>query len=396
MENNFWTSVFGWATGKKDIMNRNSNLNEFWGTKKPVWVDTNKPIDLFMTVPELRAVIERRASMMSSAKPKIVDDDGNEIENHPWLYEIINKPNPLQSWSDVIFSLSINDALFNNAFAYSPKLAFDFRKQIVPLPSSMMKIKLSGRFLNQLDSGGLFDGFEFHYNENDFETIEIDDMVYLATPDGINLINPSNRIETLKFPLSNIVSQYKKRNVLLENLTALGILSTQKSDMGGSLPLTDDERKKIRNDWKRRNRDEIIMTEANVNWTPMNFPTRDLLLFEELDADRMAIIDAFGMSHHIFSKESGSTFSNVREGMRMTYQDTIIPETQQMYDSISHQWKLPENGIHLIADFSHVAILQSDMKEQAEAMDKRASAVQKIIEMGLDLTPDEIKLLLNI
>jgi hypothetical protein len=396
MENNFWTSVFGWATGKKDIMNRNSNLNEFWGTKKPVWVDTNKPIDLFMTVPELRAVIERRASMMSSAKPKIVDDDGNEIENHPWLYEIINKPNPLQSWSDVIFSLSINDALFNNAFAYSPKLAFDFRKQIIPLPSSMMKIKLSGRFLNQLDSGGLFDGFEFHYNENDFETIEIDDMVYLATPDGINLINPSNRIETLKFPLSNIVSQYKKRNVLLENLTALGILSTQKSDMGGSLPLTDDERKKIRNDWKRRNRDEIIMTEANVNWTPMNFPTRDLLLFEELDADRMAIIDAFGMSHHIFSKESGSTFSNVREGMRMTYQDTIIPETQQMYDSISHQWKLPENGIHLIADFSHVAILQSDMKEQAEAMDKRASAVQKIIEMGLDLTPDEIKLLLNI
>lgn len=396
MENNFWTSVFGWATGKKDIMNRNSNLNEFWGTKKPVWVDTNKPIDLFMTVPELRAVIERRASMMSSGKPKIVDDNGNEIENHPWLFDIINKPNPLQSWSDVIFSLSINDALFNNAFAYSPKLAFDFRKQIIPLPSSMMKIKLSGRFLNQLDSGGLFEGFEFHYNENNFETIEIDDIIYLATPDGINLINPSNRIETLKFPLSNIISQYKKRNVLLENLTALGILSTQKSDMGGSLPLTDDERKKIRNDWKRRNRDEIIMTEANVNWTPMNFPTRDLMLFEELDADRMAIIDAFGMSHHIFSKESGSTFSNVREGMRMTYQDTIIPETQQMYDSISHQWKLPENGIHLIADFSHVAILQSDMKEQAEAMDKRASAVQKIIEMGLDLTPDEIKLLLNI
>ena len=396
MENNFWSSVFGWASGKND-WNRNRNqTNEFWGTKKPVWVDTNKPIELFLAIPELRSVVERRASMMSSAKPKIVDDNGNVIENHAWLQKIIDQPNPSQSWSDVIFSLSINDALFNNAFAYSPKRAFDYRNIIIPLPTSKIKIDLSGRFLNQLDSGGLFDGFKFYYNDNDFENISIDDMLYFTTPDGINLINPSNRIETLKFPLSNIIAQYNKRNVLLENLTALGILSTQKSDMGGSLPLTDEERKTIRNDWKRRNKDEIIMTESNVSWTPMNFPTKDLMLFEELDADRMAIIDAFGMSHHLFANKSGSTFDNVREGMRMTYQDTIIPETKQMYDNISNQWKLPETGVHLVPDFSHIAVLQKDMNEQADAMQKRANAVEKIIQMGLNLTDDEIRLLLHI
>ena len=221
-------------------------------------------------------------------------------------------------------------------------------------------------------------------------------MIYLNTPDGINLLNPTNRIETLKYPLSNIMAQYNKRNLILENMGAIGILSSKKSDMGGALPMTPEERDEIQNDWVNRNKDKLVITESDVNWTPMSYPTKDLMLFEELTEDKMAIIDAYGLSYYLFSQAKGSTFSNVKEGMRMSYQDTIIPETNQMYSTISQQLGLIDEGIYIKADFSHVAVLQDDRNAEASAMNLRADAVNKIINAGVQLDDNEKRSLLGL
>lgn len=398
MADNFWTSVFGWSSGKTDKLMEliGRRQQQFWGVKKPVWVDTDNPINLYLTIPELRSVINRRALMMAGGVPRLIDADGNEVENHPWVYDLIAKPNPTQSWSDVIYSLSVNDGLFNNSFAYCPKRSFDYRNLIVPLPSSKVKIVLTGRLLDQLNEGGLYSGFEFHYNSQKFEKIELDDMVYLNTPDGIDLVNPANRIQTLKYPLSNIHAQYHKRNVLLENMSAIGVLSSRQSDMGGALPMTPEEKQQIQNDWISRNRDQIVITESDVQWTPMSYPTKDLQLFEELTEDKMAIIDAYGLSYYIFSQSKGATFSNVKDGMRMTYQDTIIPETQQMYATISHQLGLTNEGLELVPDFSSIAVLQDDENAKSTALNQRADALNKIITAGVELSDDEKRALLMI
>ena len=221
-------------------------------------------------------------------------------------------------------------------------------------------------------------------------------MVYLNTPDGINIINPVNRIDTLKYPLTNIMSQYSKRNVLLENIGAIGILSSRKSDLGGSLPMDAEEREEIQRDWLKRQKDKLVITEADVQWTPMSFPTKDLMLFEELTEDKMAIIDAYGLSYYLFSQSKGATFSNVKEGMKMTYQDTIIPETEQMYATLSHQLGLTDEGLLLVPDFSHVAVLQDDKNIEASAMNLRADAVNKIITAGVELSDEEKRSLLGL
>ena len=99
MADNFWTSVFGWSSGKTDKLMEliSRRQQQFWGVKKPVWVDTDNPIHLYLTIPELRSVINRRALMMAGAMPKLIDADGNEVENHAWVYDLIAKPNPTQS-----------------------------------------------------------------------------------------------------------------------------------------------------------------------------------------------------------------------------------------------------------------------------------------------------------
>ena len=245
-----------------------------------------------------------------------------------------------------------------------------------------------------MEKGGLIDYYQFCPGDEE-EKIEIDDMIYLSTTDGINIVNPSSRIESLKYPLSNIRALYHKRNVLLENIGAIGILSARNNEMGGAIPMDPEEKKEIQQDWFRRSKDELIITESDVQWNPMSFPTKDLILYEELTADKMALIDAFGLNVYLFSQEKGSTFSNVRDGVRMAYTDTIIPETQQIYDSILQQMGL-SNEYRLIADFSHIAVLQSDENSSAQTMNSKADAINKIIAAGVNLSEDEIRDILGL
>jgi hypothetical protein len=372
MEINFWEAFFGVNANRENrYINQMRRLfptaNQLWGVKTAVWIDTQNAWELFMTIPELRAVIDKRASMMSANKPVLIDKNGNLVQNH-WLLDLINKPNPMQSWADVVYSLSVNDALYSNAFAYSPLRSFNQRNIFVTLPSGKIEIRTTGRTLKQMDVDGLIEGFRFKYDNEGFETLDLNDVIYLTTADGLNLIKPTSKLDALKYPLSNIKASYHKRNVLLENIGAIGILSAQKSDIGGSIPMTPEEKHEIQRDWYNRSKDELIITESQVNWQPMSYPTRDLMLFEELTADKLAIIDAYGLNYNLFSSDKGATFTNVKDSIRMCYTDTIIPETQSMYDTIMQQFKLADEGYKLIADFSHLPVLQDDELSKQQAM----------------------------
>jgi len=331
--------------------------------------------------------------MMSTNIPCLYDKDGNKVEEH-WLLDLIAHPNAIQSWSDVIYSLSVQDALYSNSFAYAPVRSFGVRNLMVPLPASKVKIHTTGKRLKFMDADDLIDKFTFRYDDNTDETIPWLDMIYLTTDDGMNVIKPVSRIDTLKYPLSNIRAQYHKRNVLLENIGAIGILSAQQNDLGGSIPMTPEEKTTIQRDWYKRQKDELIITEAQVNWQPMSFPTKDLMLFEELSADKLTIIDTYGMNANIFSSDKGSTFDNVRESIKMVYQDTIIPETQAMYDALMHQFGLDKEGYYLTADFSHLPILQDDEQANANTLRTRVDAVEKLLSLGL-IDTDEAKIIIG-
>jgi hypothetical protein len=392
-----WRAFFGTElfTNSGRYINEWRNLwnpyqNRVWGQKQAVWIDTTFAYQHYIEIPELRTVIDRRASMMSGAVPVLINEQGEIITDH-WLNELIKKPNPSQSWADVIYSLSVNDALWSSAFAYCPVRSFGIRNLMVPLPSDKVKINLSGRKLKQMDAGGLIDSFTFMYDGETDEKLALEDILYFVTTDGVNIVNPSSRIESLKYPLSNIKAGYNKRNVLLENIGAIGILSARNNDMGGAIPMTPEEKNEIRNDWYRRSKDELIITEAEVTWQPMSYPTKDLMLFEEMTADKMAIIDAYGLNVYLFSQEKGATFTNVRDGIRMAYTDTIIPETEQLYATISQQLGITEDGLKLIPDFSHIPVLQDDELSKVTSMEKKAIILEKAKAAGIPIDEREYR-----
>ena len=400
MANNFLSNFFG--TNQNNQLGRFINQvsgrlpisNQIWGKKEAVWVDTNDAWRLFIEIPELRSVIDKRASMMASNHPCLYDMNGDKVESH-WLLDLFKDPNAMQSWSDVVYSLSVQDALYSNAFAYCPKRSFDIRNLMVPLPANKIEIQLSGKKLQAMDSEDMITRFVFQYDDDSKERIDWTDMIYLTTDDGMNLVKPISRIDSLKYPLSNIKAQYNKRNVLLENIGAIGILSTSQNDMGGAIPMTPEEKQQIQRDWYKRSKDELIITESNVDWKPMSFPTRDLLLFEELNADKIAIIDVYGLNINLFSSEKGTTFTNVRDSIRLVYTDTIIPETQSMYDSMMKQWGLSDE-YYLKAEFDHLPAMQVDEESKANVQKTKAETLEKIAGLGVNLSEEEIRILTDL
>jgi HK97 family phage portal protein len=401
MNFNFWENFFGvniTSTGSNRYIDQMQRMfpmqSQIWGKKEAVWVDTQDIWRLFIEIPELRSVINKRASMMASNKPCLYKNDV-EVESH-WLLDLIKKPNAVQSWSDVVYTMSVQDALYSNTFCYTPKRSLGVRNLIVPLPANKIKMQLTGKKLKQMDANDLIEYFTFMYDDDSTERIVWEDMLYLTTDDGMNIVKPCSRIETLKYPLSNIKASYHKRNVLLENIGAIGILSAQQNDMGGAIPMTPEEKNDIRKDWYNRQKDELIITEANVNWQPMSYPTKDLMLFEELTEDKLAIIDAFGLNYNLFSSVNGATFSNVKDSIRMVYTDTIIPETQSMYDSIIKQFGMDVEGYRLYAEFDHLPILQHDELASANVLKIKTEAVERMLNMNVGLTPEEARALLDL
>lgn len=400
MNFNFWENFFGvniTSVNNGRYIDQMRNLfpmqSQIWGKKEAIWVDTTDIWKLFIEIPELRAVINKRASMMSANKPCLYKGD-KLVESH-WLLDLISKPNAIQSWSDVVYTMSVQDALYSNVFAYAPARVGGVRNLIVPLPSNKIKMGLSGKKLKQMDANDLIEYFKFKYDDDTMERIEWNDMLYLTTDDGMNIVKPTSRIETLKYPLSNIKASYHKRNVLLENIGAIGILSAQQNDMGGAIPMTPEEKSEIRRDWYNRQKDELIITEANVSWQPMSYPTKDLMLFEELTEDKLALIDAFGLNYNLFSSTTGATFSNVKDSIRMVYTDTIIPETQAMYDSIIKQFGLDSEDYHLHAEFDHLPVLQHDEQLTANVLKLKSEAVERMVNMGV-MSVEEARIVMDL
>ena len=373
---------------------------ELYGKKTAVWIDTSKPFQNYVEIPELRTVVDKKAQMISAGVPALYNDKGEVVEKH-WVLDLIKNPNPMQTWKDVIYCLAVNDALYSTAFAYAPKRSFDIVNLFVPIATHRVKVHTTGKTLKQLDKGGLIDYYTYNYDAtyggvNESDKLEKDEVVIIQTTDGINVLNPVSRIDSLKYPLSNIKAQYNKRNVLLENIGAIGILSSANSDLGGSLPMSPEEKEQIRKDWYNRSKDELIIAENDVKWTPMSFPTKDLMLFDELKADKLAIIDAYGLNYYIFSNESGSTYSNVNYGERLAYTNTIIPESDKIYDNLTEQLGLDKEGLRLKAHFDHIPVLQNDILSEAQSLNTRADALKKVQELGIVLTDEEMRSLMGL
>jgi HK97 family phage portal protein len=365
--------------------------NQLIGTKTPVLIDTGNLMQVYQSVPHLRAVIDKKAEMMSNMEVKVLDEFGNEIQ-HPVL-NLFAKPNPLQSTEKFISQYSTMLNIYANAFIYKNQgLPNSLPLTMWNLPSGDMQVNNTGKLFNQLTIDGIIESYELVSVSQTFTPSQV---LHISIGDVNQYYIGQSKIHTLTLPISNILASLKSRNILITERGAIGILSSASKDSDGGVPLGREERERIERQYQRdrgldSTKGHVVVTNSALSWQPMTIPVRDLMLFEEIEDDFSAILSAYGVSRDIFPSTKGATFENQKEALKTTYQNTIQPEADGLMNSLTSFLGLNREGLKLVADYSWLPCMKEDEKRIQEIETAKVTALHQQFTDGA-ITIDEYR-----
>jgi HK97 family phage portal protein len=375
---------------------------------RPEWsVITNEnAYTMYLTTPEVYSVIRRRGFMLAAGiwKHYRVKRDGTaeEIKKSP-VVELLENPNPLMSGNDFLRQWSENELVHGNNYMSliygldgEARSLQDAPSAIHNLPPNRMEIRTTGKIFRQTRIEDIIEEYRLRLDGvPSYDIYTVDEILHSKNISGKNPIQGESPLITLYMEIGNIRSAKEFRNVIMTKKGALGMLTNKAATGNGAIPITEEERRRLEKQYRAaygigEDQIQVMITQSALEWQAMSYPTKDLMLFEEISADFRTIIDLYGLNDMLFSKEKGATFTNLRDGFKHAFQVTTIPEAEEKAMSMSKKLGLVEKGQFLQLEYDHLPILQRDEKEKAEELNLKANAVQKLQTSGI-YTDDEIK-----
>jgi len=289
--------------------------------------------------------------------------------------------------NDLIRQWNENKCIYGNNYEYVNR-AFSTAdpSTLFNLPPAQIEMLISGKIYKQTKIDEIILGYKLITGIT-IEPFETKDINHTRVVNGKNPVKGESPMIPLHMPISNIRAAYGFRNVIITKKGALGILSNHAKDSSGAIPLSQIERERLEKEYQRayglgEKQSQVIMTNSSLNWQPMTYPTKDLMLFEEVDSNFRTIIDQYGLNDNLFSQGKGATYENMAEGLRQAYQSTIIPEAEELSLNRTMLFGLEKKGEFLELDYSRIPILQENEKEKSEILEKKANALNILSQLG--------------
>lgn len=344
-------------------------------------------------VPEVNAILNKRASAHSSMKLEVVNKNTMEpVDNN--LSRLLKNPNWFQAQSEYIKQTNLFHDIYGNEFNYlffgvgvKPENA----KAMYSLMPDRMKVKYKSdeSYFMQVEEPDV--NYEYDFNNKRID-IPSDQIIHLND----NRINAKNKddlligqskLTALSKPVLNIVAAYEARGIMIRNRGALGILSNDSKDgIGSTLPIDDKEKENLQKEYRNYgitdNQWQIIITSLSLKWQPMGVDVDKLKLFEEVTEDTIKICDSYNFPYELLGSQKGVTYANKREAEKGWYQDSIIPEAQERIDAFNQKFQTAGKPYTITGKFDHLPIFQDDRKEMISSFVLVTNALSKALMDG--------------
>ena len=345
---------------------------------------------LYETTSEVQIVVNRFASMLSAGrwvhKRKDGTKTGKVIEDSA-LVELLENPNPLQSGERWLLETAIHYHVFGNVFVkpeYTGMFSGDYPYLINNLPPDQIRVVTTGKRWDQKEISGIIKRYEWKNEAN--SVIDTKDVILFTRPNIKNPVVGRSLLSCAHMPISNIRASYGYRNVNLAEHGALGVFTNKTKDASGVVPIntTDKENveKALTSDYgighgQRRFR----MVDYDMDFLNTSPSMKDAMTFEEVTADIKVLIDLVQLNDNIFSKEKSKIQANLLEGLKMGYQDAIIPFAGNLCSTLKRGLGLP-NKEWLEIDFSHLPCMQEDEVKKATVTNRNANSIKTLVDSG--------------
>lgn len=355
--------------------------------------------------PIVQAIINIKAEAFSNIRFKVKDLKTGEIlpikeyeADKGALSKLLSRPNPLQSTLEWLRQFKVNHEVFGNAYSYAAlpvgfenNFSYEDISVINNLPSYKVVPQLTGKWLEATTKEEIIEYYRF--TGLDGREIKLPtNKVFHAN--GINIeldahfAEGRSKLIALQRPISNIDKAFESRNVLINRRGALGILTSDKKDESiGNVPLTEDEIKEVQDDYKKyglmEDQYHLLISSQPLKYQKMAMSIKELMLFEEVEADAIAIANSFGVPELLVKYYiKGGTFNNLDASEKRLYDSTIIPESEDFMIGLNTFLNTEEKGIELIGSFDHLHALQINKKEEAETNNKNEDTALSAFMIG--------------
>ena len=385
------SSIFGAdsATSKKSFSLTPATAQYFEHNNNTVWskVTQENTAYYLQNCPALAYVINRKAKAFTNGKVEILNPNNDNEKKGEYGREwkkLFKNPNPLQTGRQFNIQLYTYLEAYNWCFVLpiQPAGFKDFSRisQLWVIPPSNLVITLNDVYLNATSFEDQIKEVKFVYNGT--TTILNKEELFLFKGTGLsidNLVFPDSKLLPLKYPANNIIKNYEARGTIAEKKGAIGILSNTAKDNISVIPIDEDDKHALQADYKRygfsKDQWQLIITNASLQYQSMTMPIRDMMLLEMERADVITICDALGYPYELLGNEKGTTFTNLKEAKLTLYQDTIIPDAENIADQMNTLIRSELNKVSLNYDYTWLPVFQEDEKLKAEVRKAQGEAV---------------------
>ena len=280
----------------------------------------------------------------ASAVPFVIKAGDQIIEEHP-LIDLLNRPNPLQSYSEFFNSLFGYVLLSGNAYILKVGAETGTPQELHQLRPDRIVIKGSG---NQIP-----DRYQYVLNGKVHQQYEVDQENGFSDLKHIKLWNPLDDYYGLS-PMSAAaveVDQFNmasKHNVNLLNNGARpsgAIVFKPQDDAGFAVNLTESQRQQLLTDLNNRfsgtaNAGRPLLLEGDFDWREMGLSPKDMdfLNLKHMSATDIAM--CFGVPSQLVGVPDAQTYANVAEARLALYEETIIPHLRKLSSDLN-EWLVP-------------------------------------------------------
>lgn len=358
--------------------------------------------DCYHRNPILFSIVNIKARAKSNRKFQVVNRSSGKAEPITTrkeipakIYSLLERPNPTQNRIEFLKQWAIFEQVCGNSFVYinaplGVKPNINNINALWNVWPTHIQYKLTGKYFSATEMQDIIKGWRFEYGtyKQEFTPNEIFHRNSPNTEVRDGIIFGRAVAQSLEKPLTNIELAYESRNVIMLNRGMRVILTSEKGDASGKIPLVPAEKDILQNEMKDYGllggQKQFFFSSMPVKATTVDQDVRKLGLFEEIATDGRVCCNAFGVPEILLQIDiRGATFENQSASIVRLYQDTIIPEAEDEDISINTMLGLHDTDWYLKSSFDHIPALQEAERNKYTAYQSIATYMERMFLNGV-------------
>ena len=303
---------------------------------------------------------------------------------HTELHDLLNRPNPAQSYNSWLTEIVAFGKLTGNRYIYGlgPDTGANANRytELYVLPAQIVEI-VSGGLMQPVKE------YRIEYNGNYSmpaeDILHIKDFNPYYDGTGSHLYGQSPLAAGMRTLTANneaVTTGVK----YLQNQTARGLLMADEGD------LNEVQAQQLKDKFRQQyqgsgNAGDVIITPKKLSWVNFGLNASDVSLIEQYNASIKDLCNIFGVPVQLLNNTEATTYNNMKEAKKALYQNAVIPELVKLRDELN-RWLVPKFGDNLYIDFDFTSIPELQ-EENEKVVDQLSKAWW--------LTPNEKRAVMN-